>query len=174
MSASDARDEVFAVLSGLIQIDRQLGNGDRSVRVAGPGEVAGEEGLVYGSSIQRIQALTTAVILAVKLKDVDSNLGVCKWLLHQLTEQLRQTDREILWLRTHSVENRVQLHLLSLHEKGGGVEIPISQADFAQMVGATRESTSMALNRLARAELIRLSRRSITVLQPENLGIGLV
>ena len=163
--------EVFVIESGLLQIDRELPNGERSVRIAGPGEVVGEEAILNDSYSQHLEALAPSRVLAMRLFHARSDLEVCKWLLGQLTMQLQQTDREIHWMRNHSVENRVQLHLLSLHDKTNGSKIPVSQAVFAHVVGATRETISTALNRLARAEVIRLSRRSITVLRPESLGL---
>jgi CRP/FNR family transcriptional regulator len=52
---------------------------------------------------------------------------------------------------------------------GTGSQIPITQLELADLVGATRETTSTTLNQLERRGLIKLSRRMLTVPSPEVL-----
>ena len=75
----------------------------------------------------------------------------------------------------NDVEHRV-LHYLaelsSLVKPGGGVsghQIPITQLELADLVGATRETTSTTLNQLERRGLIKLSRRMLIVPSPDTL-----
>ncbi len=164
-------DEIFIIKSGLVQIDLKFAGDAKSIRIAGPGELAGEDAFLGEPYRQRLEALTPARVLALSISDVGNSLAASSWLLGQLTRQSRQSDQERHWMRIHSVDHRVQLHLLALHDKNEGSEIPISQADFAHVVGATRETISTALNRLARSGAIGLSRRSITILKPEHLEL---
>ena len=164
--------EVMVVASGLMQAARQDQDGGGVTRITGPGDVVGAEALEGEVVHHVIHCLTDGRLIGFNIRKIDGNLAVCRWLADRLAVQLQQTEREIQWMRSLSVENRVQLHLNDLSAKVDGDEIPISQADLAQVVGATRETISTVLNRLARAGLIRLSRRSIRVVQRESLAIG--
>jgi CRP-like cAMP-binding protein len=168
--AGEVKGEVVLIETGLVQVDREFPDGNRSVRIAGPGELVGEEALLGEPYAQQVEVLTGAGLRIIHLGNIQPQLPAVRWLLSRVTQQLQQTDREIHWMRVHTVDSRVQLHLLSLSEKVGGAEIPITQSDFAQLVGATRETISTSLNRLARAEIIRLSRGAIQVLKPEMLN----
>jgi CRP/FNR family transcriptional regulator len=170
-AAGEDLGQVFVVETGLLRVDQEIG-GPRWVRIAGPGDVIGEESLMGEPYTQRAETLTPVRLIALTLTKTQSDPAVSRWLLDRLSRQLRQNDREIYWMRHHSVTSRVQLHLAELHNKGGGAEIPLTQAEFASVVGATRETISTALNQLKRAEIIGLSRRSITILQPERLGLS--
>jgi CRP/FNR family transcriptional regulator, cyclic AMP receptor protein len=170
LRAGDSKGEVLLIESGLVQVDRKFPDGNRSVRIAGPGELVGEEALLGEPYAQQVEVLKTVGLRVIHVANAQPQLSAVRWLLGRVTQQLQQTDREIHWMRVHTVDSRVQLHLLSLFEKADGGEIPITQSDFAQLVGATRETISTSLNRLARADVIRLSRGSILVLKPESLN----
>jgi len=66
------------------------------------------------------------------------------------------------------VISRVSSLLLKLFEKfgdsEGNVRIPLTHRDIATMIGATREATTIALNRLKREGAIELGRKKIRVL----------
>jgi DNA-binding IclR family transcriptional regulator len=48
-------------------------------------------------------------------------------------------------------------------------QLPLTQAELADLVGATRETTSTTLNQLERRGLIKLSRRLLTIPAPSLL-----
>ncbi len=52
---------------------------------------------------------------------------------------------------------------------GEGHQIPITQLELADLIGATRETTSTTLNQLERRGLVKLSRRMLTVPSPSAL-----
>jgi len=52
---------------------------------------------------------------------------------------------------------------------GDGYQIPITQLELADLIGATRETTSTTLNQLERRGLLKLSRRLLTVPSPREL-----
>lgn len=164
--------EVFIITSGLLRLEREMDGSDSSVRIAGPGDVVCAELLVGEAVAWRIQVLTEARLLAISLRKVDAMLTVCRWVTGLLMTQLQRTEREIQWMRTHGVESRVQLHLAELCSKVDNGNIPISQADLARSVGATRETISTILNRLARLGVIELSRKSIRVVRPAALALS--
>ncbi len=83
--------------------------------------------------------------------------------------------RKVELLCLHDVEYRVLQFLADLAglvkplADGSGSQIPITQLELADLVGATRETTSTTLNQLERRGLIKLSRRMMTVPSPDVL-----
>jgi CRP/FNR family transcriptional regulator len=79
-------------------------------------------------------------------------------------------------LAYEGTEERVTHVLLSLGEKHGvregnalRIDIPFSQQDLADMVGASRQRVNLELNRLVKQGLIRVERCQITILDDERL-----
>lgn len=79
-------------------------------------------------------------------------------------------------LAYEGTEERVTHVLLSLGEKHGvregnalRIDIPFSQQDLANMVGASRQRVNLELNRLVKQGLIRVERCQITILDDERL-----
>jgi CRP-like cAMP-binding protein len=72
-----------------------------------------------------------------------------------------------------SLDHRVCQRLLDLAdaygEGDGAVTIPLSQAELADLVGATRPPVNQVLQRLADRKVVRLSRSRIEVLDPAGL-----
>jgi CRP/FNR family transcriptional regulator len=54
-------------------------------------------------------------------------------------------------------------------EDGEGYQVPITQLELADLIGATRETTSTTLNQLERRGLVKLSRRLLTIPSPGTL-----
>jgi CRP/FNR family transcriptional regulator len=52
---------------------------------------------------------------------------------------------------------------------GSGYHLPLTQLELADLIGATRETTSTTLNQLERRGLVRLSRRLLTIPSPAML-----
>jgi CRP/FNR family transcriptional regulator len=51
----------------------------------------------------------------------------------------------------------------------GSYQLPITQLELADLIGATRETTSTTLNQLERRGLVKLSRRLLTIPSPPTL-----
>jgi CRP-like cAMP-binding protein len=59
--------------------------------------------------------------------------------------------------------------LLKPGSEGEGYQLPVTQLELADLIGATRETTSTTLNQLERRGLIKLSRRLLTIPSPSTL-----
>lgn len=112
--------------------------------------------------VEEIPALAIGVIEALEFK------GKCFSAIVQM-------------LGTMSVSQRVSSLLAMLMpthgmKGGGGVVLkePFTHHAIAQMAGASRQSITIELNRLQERGLVRLGRRSLTILQPELLGGGAI
>jgi CRP/FNR family transcriptional regulator len=79
----------------------------------------------------------------------------------------RTLERGIGFFQLCDVDERLMRIIDSLVPMGASErdswDLRLSQHEMAQLIGATRETTSSALNRLARRGLLRLGRRRITV-----------
>ena len=80
----------------------------------------------------------------------------------------------------HDVEYRILHYLAELSaivkplNDGGGYQLPITQLELADLIGATRETTSTTLNQLERRGLVKLSRRLLTIPSPVTLRTAAV
>jgi len=79
-------------------------------------------------------------------------------------------------LAYESVEERLAHVLLSLRRRHGvregsnvRIDLPLSQQDLADMIGASRQAVNLKLQKLAKKGLIRVKRSRITILNDERL-----
>ncbi len=163
--------------SGLIKLTRKLAsNRDALVRFAFPGEFFGERSLL---AVDGHRAFTAQASDYSEVSEFprDAFLSQCQhdkelwaWYLEMSAKRLEDTERRLHQISFLRVENRI-LHALSdlataLSNSGGPrseITIPVSQGELADLVGATRETTSAVLNSLARRGLLQLGRRLVTV-----------
>jgi CRP-like cAMP-binding protein len=92
-----------------------------------------------------------------------------------LLTRRRTLAQKVELLCLHDVEHRILYYLselASLVNAGNSTDsyqLPLTQAELADLVGATRETTSTTLNQLERRGLIKLSRRLLTIPAPSLL-----
>jgi CRP-like cAMP-binding protein len=90
-----------------------------------------------------------------------------------LADRVDALSRRLLETMYESLDRRVYRRLLDLaHAYGGAgvVTIPLSQAQLADLVGATRPSVNQVLQRLAELQVVRLSRSRVEVLDVAALA----
>jgi CRP-like cAMP-binding protein len=71
---------------------------------------------------------------------------------------------------SHTVESRLARCLLQAYDLSGGDELILTQEALAQMIGARRNSVSLAANTLQKAKFIRYSRGHIEITNLDGLG----
>jgi CRP/FNR family transcriptional regulator len=179
---SQEADAAFLIDDGLVKLTRMNGTGGKIIlSICGPGQLIGEEALSEDPQHYYTEALSitpvtiyriprTAIIGALA---TESGLGSA--LVSYLLKRKLALAEKVELLCLHDVEHRI-LHylqelsaLLPAGENGGGHNIPITQLELADLIGATRETTSTTLNQLERQGLLKLSRRLLTVPAPEAL-----
>jgi CRP-like cAMP-binding protein len=175
-SAGDPADRIFFLESGLVKILRRNSQ-DRevSIRIVRAGELFGT-GAILPGSIRASYAVTLeeSVICVVPGEAFRAFCSVRPNFLLQLTQmlagRLEKLEQRIELLSLCTVEKRIVDSLLDLAEIYAGragtetdVTIPLPQHQMASLVGATRETTSTALNALARRGLVRLGRRRLAI-----------
>ena len=156
--------------------------------VRGPGEIAGELSAIDGEPrIATAITLDAVELVAVSAPVFHSMLrerpGIAYALLLVLADRLRESDRFRTRFGTDDSVGRLAALLVDLagefgcpdeangNRPAGGVRIdlPLTQQDLADWVGASREAVTKALHGFRTAGLVETDRRRIVVLDPDAL-----
>jgi CRP-like cAMP-binding protein len=175
-------DSLYFVDDGLIKLTRTNDSGDRIIlSICGPGELVGEEVLAEDAPLYQAdaEALSTATLHRIPRDTLvgilRSNFDFAAALIDYLVHRKSALARKVELLCLHDVEYRILHYLVELSGlvkpviDGEDYQLPITQAELADLIGATRETTSTTLNQLERKGLVRLSRRLLTVPSPSTL-----
>jgi CRP-like cAMP-binding protein len=175
-------DSLYFVDDGLIKLTRTNDSGDRIIlSICGPGELVGEEVLAEDAPLYQAdaEALSTASLHRIPrdtlVSILRSNFDFAAALIDYLVHRKSALARKVELLCLHDVEYRILHYLIELSAlvkpviDGEDYQLPITQAELADLIGATRETTSTTLNQLERKGLVRLSRRLLTVPSPSTL-----
>jgi CRP/FNR family transcriptional regulator len=181
-SQGQPAQEAYFIEDGLIKLTRTSDTGNKFISaIYGPGHLIGEEAIgdnlpLHYSLAETLTAATVYRIPCETLKRLVSiNPEVCSAFITYLLERTRALEEKGELLCLYDVEYRILHYLASLaklvkplHE-GLGYQLPLTQLELADLVGATRETTSTTLNLLERRGLIKLSRRLMTINSPTVL-----
>ena len=175
----DSAGHVFFLESGLVKILREGADGrDLLITIVRAGELFGEESM-FGE-IQRETAaemLSDGIVYSIPaeilLQACRENSQAWEQVARFLSRRKRALERKLDLLFLRDVEQRILRTLLELSEiyvgSEGRFSVQLSQSEMANLIGATRETTSTTLNAMARRGVITLGRRIITVPSFENL-----
>jgi CRP/FNR family transcriptional regulator len=175
-------DALFFVDEGLVKLTRTNAFGDRIiVSMSGPGELIGEEVLSVDLSTYQADAevLTTALVFRIPrelvTRAIQGDPALASAMIDFLLQRRLAMARKVELLCLHDVEYRILHYLAELAtlvqaaDREMAYQLPITQAELADLIGATRETTSTTLNQLERRGLVKLSRRLLTVPSPTQL-----
>jgi CRP/FNR family transcriptional regulator, cyclic AMP receptor protein len=170
------------ITSGSVKISRTTEDGDEAVLgLAWPGSCIGEVGTLDGglrsATVTAAEATETLALLRDDILTVlQGDLQFALALIGSLARRLRNADVRLEDAYFAHLDERVGRRLLQFAEERGrataegiDVPLPLSQAELASMLGAGRSRVSTVLGAYQDAGLIRLGKRSFTVLQPERL-----
>jgi CRP/FNR family transcriptional regulator, cyclic AMP receptor protein len=178
-SQDQAADSVYLIEEGLVKLTRMNQRGNRIIlTIRGPNELAGEEALAESEPKYYTEAevLTPATIFRIPRgllnRSLLSSPELTPAVVTYLVERRLALAEKVELLCLHDVEYRILHYLAELSSlvkplpDGEGFQIPITQLELADRIGATRETTSTTLNQLERRGLVKLSRRMLTVPSP--------
>jgi len=181
-SQGQQAEALYFLEDGLIKLTRTNSSADRVIlAIVGPGELLGDEALAREPAIHQSDAevLSTASLWRIPRdllhRSAGDNADLSSWLLDHLLHHKLMLARKVELLCLHDVEYRIVYYLAELSslvepsEPGGGHQLPLTQAELADLIGATRETTSTTLNQLERRGLVKLSRRLLTI--PSLVGL---
>lgn len=180
-SQSEPIDEVFVIESGRAKTYYTTPEG-QSITFAYwiEGMLMGVPGLSLGfDHMWTAEAVTPMTLLRFPRADlvavIDRSIRAAKAIIEILEFKSRYLSRLAQLLGTASVPERLQIVLLGLCDlygepAGDGIEIalPLTHAEIAHMVGASRQWVTISLGRLEDAGAIRIRSRRISLLaRPE-------
>ena len=181
-SQDQPADSVYFLEDGLVKLTRTNHSGGRIILgICGPGQIIGEEVLANDAASYYAEAeiLSQSSLLRVPkdamLRAMVSNPELSNALVTFLLERKLALAQKVELLCLHDVEYRILFYLAELsklvkpQDDGEGYQLPITQLELADLIGATRETTSTTLNQLERRGLVKLSRRLLTVPSPVTL-----
>lgn len=181
-SQGQESDSLFVIEDGLVKLTRTNGEGDHIIlAMCGAGDIVGEEvlggpGSTYASDAE---VITPATIYRVPRETitrlVHQDIEFAQQLIHFLLRRRQSLAKKVELLCLHDVEYRILFYLAELSSlvrpeaESDGYHVPITQAELAHLIGATRETTSTTLNQLEKRGLLKLSRRLLTIPSPNLL-----
>ena len=181
-SQEQLADSLYLIEEGLVKLTRTSPTGSRIIlTICGLGHVVGEEVLSGDSASYYAEAetLTTSTVVRIPAyvlhRTMQSNSELANAVTNAIIQQKRALAEKIEMLCLHDVEHRILFYLAELSSlvkpdtEGEGYQLPITQLELADLIGATRETTSTTLNQLERRGLVRLSRRLLTIPSPSTL-----
>jgi len=169
----------YVVVEGKVKIFRSSPDGREAVlHIYGPGESFGEVPVFMGgrfpasaAGVERGRVLFLPRAGLVRLIREDSTLAMN--MLASLSGKLREFAAKIEALTLQEIPQRLSAYLLDLSEREGGkdvVELDMAKGLLAGLLGATRETLSRALSRMAEQNFIEVKGRAIRLLDKAGLG----
>jgi len=178
----DTGDTCYVVREGSVRVTRRHSDG-RMITLAElrSGDIFGELAMFGGetrsASVEVLEPTSAVAILAGDMRRIMiQHPEIAVKMLEGLADRLRAANERISRQSFQTVAGRVASALLAQakarSEDGEGerdVVIEATQAEIAQLAGASRESASRFLAKLERAGLITTGRGRVVVHEPESL-----
>ena len=174
-SQEEPAEVLFVLKKGRVQIYRLTPDGRKlTLATIGPGTIFGEMSLVgqhmYSTYAEAIDDITLCVMSRVDLERVlISKPRVALRLLDVLGRRMREMESRLEGITFKGVPTRLAGLLLDLERTSGPTVEGFSHLDLAEMIGATRETVTKALDEFRAAGLVELGRRQLTILDRERL-----
>ena len=183
LSQGDPGESLFLIQSGQVKVTVVAEDGrDVILSVLGGGSFFGEMALLDDEPRSaHVIAMEETTLLHLRREDFRARLKLAPdlaiALLRELSRRLRRADDTIASLMLLDVNGRVAHLLLELaREEGGenGVRITrrLTHAAIGQMVGASRETVSRTMRNLVLRNVIAVTRREMTLLDPAALRLA--
>jgi len=183
LSQGDPGEALFLIRSGQVKVTVVAEDGREVIlSVLGPGSFFGEMALVDDEPRSaHVIAMEDSALLQLRREDFRARLRsapeLAISLLSELSRRLRRADDTIASLMLLDVNGRVAHLLLELAREEGGdsgnrVTRRLTHAAIGQMVGASRETVSRTMRNLVLRNVIAVSRREISLLDPQALRLA--
>ncbi len=175
------RDEesprLIVVVTGLLRVFLTSPDGRQvTVRYARSGDVAGLALVIGGPAPMSIQAMTSSLIVALRVDTLRAQLasdpGVARACAEELTRQLYRLLDDISEQAFRPVRQRLVHQLLLLASRGPGRHLVVraSQQELADAIGSVREVVTRSLHELHEEGLVLVTRDGIRLLDPMRLS----
>jgi CRP/FNR family transcriptional regulator, cyclic AMP receptor protein len=173
----DESPRFIVVVNGLFRVFLTSADGRQvTVRYARSGDVAGLALVVGGPAPMSIQAMTSSLVVALRVDSLRALLatdpGVARACAEELVRQLYRALDDISEQAFLSVRQRLVRQLLLLATAGPGHDLVVhaGQQDLADAIGSVREVVTRNLHQLHEEGLIDISRDVVVILDPVALA----
>jgi CRP/FNR family cyclic AMP-dependent transcriptional regulator len=183
LSQGQSGTQLFFVISGKVKLCRRAPDGREVLfAVLGPSDMFGELS-VFDPGPRTSTAIAMTDVCAAPL---DGNVlrgwiatcpAIAERLLRILARRLRRTDSDLSDLIFTDVTGRVAKQLLRLAQQfgiqdDGAVRVAhdLTQEEFGQLVGTSRDTVKRVLSDLAQRGWIRLDGKSVVIVEAELLA----
>ena len=180
--AGESNEALFLLKTGRVQIVRESVDGKRLISaVLGAHTFFGEMALVGQRFPQdsTAEAIEEALICVLSRKDLERLIlqhpRVGLRFLEQLSARLLETEAIVEDFAFKSVPARLAGALVRLADTSPDTTIHVSHQELADMIGAYRETVTVALDGLQTRGVLKLGRRSIELIDRaglEKLAVG--
>jgi CRP/FNR family transcriptional regulator, cyclic AMP receptor protein len=176
-------DRLYIIVSGKVKLSRRSPDGRaRVLTVIGPPDMFGALSTLDAGP----RTASAATITAVRAASMDRD-AIRAWitkcpesaeqLLRLLARQLRRNDADLTELISTDGPGRVARQLLTLAQRFGTYEDgelritpDLTQEEFAQMIGSSRETVNKTLASFANRGWIQIDGNSVLIREPERLA----
>lgn len=176
------REAVYFICSGSVKIFKVDEDGNEQViNLLKEGEMFPHVGFFdHGPYPATAEVIQDAILLKIRLDDFEALImespQIAVKVMRIMGRKIMSLQKRIQEFISEDVYHRVVHTLLRLAEESGKqkgesvvIEMPITNQDLANMVGTSRESINRILNGLKREKLLKLGRKSITILDIRRL-----
>jgi CRP/FNR family transcriptional regulator, cyclic AMP receptor protein len=183
LSQGGSGDALYLIQSGQVKVSVVAEDGREVIlSVLGPGSFFGEMALLDDEPRSaHVIAMEDTSIFALRREDFRARLthspDLSISLLRELSQRLRRADDTIASLMLLDVNGRIAHLLLELAREEGGADGTriarrLTHESLGQMVGASRETVSRTMRTLVLRNVIAVTRREITLLDPGSLRLA--
>lgn len=168
-------------IEGRVKVVLATPQGDEAVlSLIGPGEFLGEmallDGLPRSATVEALEPTETLVLHRDDCRAfLFSHPTSAARMLAVLAARIRRLDAQLEQAFFLDLPGRLATKLLELAEKGQPtadgirIDVPLTQSELAEMVGASRQRVNRVLSLWHKKRLILLERHGMTVLRPDIL-----
>lgn len=174
-SQEEPSEVLFILKKGRVQIYRLTPDGRKLILATlGPGTIFGEMSLAgQHMSSTYAEAIDDVTLCVMSRADLERVLidrpRVALRLLDVFGDRLHEMESRLEAIAFKGVPVRLAGLLLDLEGKSGPNVEGFSHQELAEMIGATRETVTKALDEFRAAGLVELGRRQLTILDREGL-----
>ena len=176
----DAGNGFYVVLAGKVKVSKISAEGKEQIlHIFGPGEPFGEVPVFTGKPFPANAQTLAKSLLAFFPKTrfialINANPSLALNMLAVLSTRLRQFTVQVENLSLKEVPERLASYLLFLSREQGNTEnvtLPISKGQLASLLGTIPETLSRIFAKMTNEGLIKVTGKTITLHDPEELEI---
>jgi CRP-like cAMP-binding protein len=170
------REGLFFIKEGKLSLYKLHPDGKQyTAGILGKGNMFGEiDSFSFGTNGYYIETMEKSILCSLDKHRFEQFLlqrpQLALKFLNEFSRMIKEKEELVEILALGSVQDRILYLLLKLSRKFGivdknmvKIDIPLSHQEIGHMIGATRESVSIVLLELSKLEMIRTSRKSISI-----------